>query len=47
MLVPEGRKQVVLGGVDAVGVVTAESRSAWGKVLARTRPRCAPVGVRR
>lgn len=41
-LVPEGRKQVVLGGVDAVGAVTVESRSADGKVLARTRAALRP-----
>jgi hypothetical protein len=42
VLVPEGRKQVVLGGVDSVGVVTVESRSAGGKVLARTRAALRP-----
>jgi hypothetical protein len=42
VLVPEGRKQVVLGGVDAVGVVTVESRSARGRVLARTRAALRP-----
>jgi hypothetical protein len=42
LLVPEGRKQVVVGGVDGVGAVTVESRSARGKVLARTRAALRP-----
>jgi hypothetical protein len=37
VLVPEGRKQLVLGGVDAVGAATVVSRTADGKVLDRGR----------
>jgi len=42
VLVPEGRKQLVLGGVDGVGAVTVVSRTADGEVLDRSRAALRP-----
>lgn len=42
VLVPEGRKQLVLGGVDAVGAVTVVSRTAEGRLVDRSRAALRP-----